>query len=546
MKEDEFCYDTLGELVDSCVTFYKEHKDELSADHVRKNRSELAGFAELFHSQCGTRHPSVQKRIEDLRGGMGLVVMTAHQPNLFPYDGVMRKATLAFVLAKKLEQKLGVPVVSVFGLADQDFGADRWVKSTVLPDVERRDGVLELRLSLPEKLMLNRVKKPSEEILESWKKEITSWLNREILSIRHGNLPVQFRKENEEKVQSNLAAFWLMVEDAYRNANVFSDFNAFVISKIVNEAWGYDTLFARFSEFQRSFQTEFSFLLTHFREYSEALKKVSAPASEWKEGVSGNEWEFAPFWYHCDCGSKARLAVFNDAEQCYVAGRCLLCEREFKLDLESLENPQFSNILTRISARSISMPLVVLPGLGVSCYVGGQGGKDYLFQSKVVAESLGISSPPMVIWRPKDNYFGIGQLAALVTYQKIAGSIDSSTVNSAKTGLEQKIARVISDVSILENEKKNLENDASTTDLAAMCRELSARQAEIRRREKFSELSRDLKLINNVLKVLNLHPSIIDYAVSVGLKETSNQWIANLEVDGNLSKGCALKTNIDF
>ena len=102
------------------------------------------------------------------------------------------------------------------------------------------------------------------------------------------------------------------------------------------------------------------------------------------------------------------------------------------------------------------------------------------------------------------------------------------------------------EASILDNEKKKLQNDASTPGLAGKCRELSARQAEIRRIGKFSELSRDLKLINNVLKVLNLHPSIIDYAVSVGLKETSNQWIANLEANGNLSKGCVLKTNIDF
>ena len=548
MKEDEFCYDTLGELVDSCVTFYKEHKDELSADHVRKNRSELAGFAELFHSQCGTLHPSVQKRIEDLRGGMGLVVMTAHQPNLFPYDGVMRKATLAFVLAKKLEQKLGVPVVSVFGIADQDFGADRWVKTMMLPDAERRDGILELRLSVPEKLMLNRVQKPSENTLSLWKKEIIAWMNREILLARQADPLVQLCKEKEERVKSNFDAFWLMVEDAYWKANVLSDFNAFVISKIVNEVWGYDTLFVRFSECQRSFLKEFSFLLSNFREYSRAIKQVSSSESRLRGGVSEKEWEFAPFWYHCDCGSKVRLGVFWRGEHCFASGNCLLCGKDYEFDFGSCGDVKISGIMPRVSARSISMPLVVLSGLGVSCYIGGQGGKDYLLQAKQVAESMGVCFPPVVVWRPKDNYLGLGQLGALVTFEKIVGSFDQSEINSIKTSLEQKIAQVYSDLSDLENEKNNLLQNASNApnaEIIGRLKELSAKQAEIRRREKYSELVRDVKLIGNAIDALNLHPSIVDYAVSVGLKETSAQWIDSLEDQDSWSKGCKLKTVFD-
>ena len=95
--------------------------------------------------------------------------MTAHQPNLFAYSGVLRKATLNHVLAKGLETQLGVPVISFFGIADQDFSDDRWVRSAQLPAVKKRDGVLTLQIKLPDKLRLNQVSKPSNDVVAGWK-----------------------------------------------------------------------------------------------------------------------------------------------------------------------------------------------------------------------------------------------------------------------------------------------------------------------------------------------------------------------------------------
>src|SRR3989304_2348637 len=104
--------DDFNELIGSCISFCEQNKEKMSLELVREKRGKLSGFAEVFHKNCGTLTPSVQKRIEDLRNGVGLVLMTAHQPNLFAYSGVFRKATLIFVLAKKLEKLLKVPVVN--------------------------------------------------------------------------------------------------------------------------------------------------------------------------------------------------------------------------------------------------------------------------------------------------------------------------------------------------------------------------------------------------------------------------------------------------
>jgi hypothetical protein len=51
-----------------------------------------------------------------------------------------------------------------------------------------------------------------------------------------------------------------------------------------------------------------------------------------------------------------------------------------------------------------------------------------------------------------------------------------------------------------------------------------------------------LKILENVSTVLDLIPSILDYAVNVGLKETSDQWMRHLGEDGSLSSDVHLES----
>ena len=104
--------DDFRELVDLCVSFYEENKGKMDIGRVHERREKLSGFVETFHKDCGTLTASVEKRIEELGNGVGVVLMTAHQPNFLAYSGVLRKVTLNFVLARELEKVLGVPVVS--------------------------------------------------------------------------------------------------------------------------------------------------------------------------------------------------------------------------------------------------------------------------------------------------------------------------------------------------------------------------------------------------------------------------------------------------
>jgi hypothetical protein len=55
----------------------------------------------------------------------GIVLMIAHQPNLFPYSVVVRKAVLVQAVAEKLRESLGCPVTELFCFADQDIASER-------------------------------------------------------------------------------------------------------------------------------------------------------------------------------------------------------------------------------------------------------------------------------------------------------------------------------------------------------------------------------------------------------------------------------------
>jgi hypothetical protein len=540
--------DNFKDLVDSCISFYEESKDKNSLDRVHAKRDKLSGFAEAFHKDCGTLTPSVQKRLEDLRNGKCLILMTAHQPNFFAYGGVLRKATLNFVLAKTLEKILEVPVVNFFGIADQDFTDDRWVSSALLPDVERRGGVLELRFDLPEKLLLNKVMKPSRQILNGWRTEIEKWFNCKFSSIERfsKSFGLEFTR-NLNRLVENFEEFWKIVHDAYDSAEVFSDFNAFVMSKVINDAFGYDTVFSRFSECQQMFEDEFRFLLSHFEEYSQYTKEAIVDMRSSTEGVYEREYDTIPFWYHCDCGSKARLMAGYQDGFLLGIGECLRCRRGYEISFGSKIAPSLHGIVSRISARSLSVPLVFFDGLKVGCYVGGVGGKEYLQQASYVARNMGIPFPPVVIWRPKDVYFGVGQLEALMTFRRLSSSFDFSQLPAVKAALKDKITNVQEHIDGLEHCKEEFVKSmrVKKEDTIERVKVLSAEQNKIRKEANFSLMVRHLKLLENIETVMSLHSCMVDYAVNIGSKATSEQWIAFLQENGSFSSNVALKTGFE-
>ena len=543
---DVFSYRNLADLVEDCIKFYRRSLEKAKGlSNAHEKRIQLSRWIRKFHQECGTINSNVEEAIDRLENGSCLFLMSAHQPNLFAYSGVFRKATLNHVLAEKLSEKLNVPVVSFFGIADQDFTDDRWVKSAILPAVERRKGELELRFRMPEKLMLNKVAKPSRQVLDVWRSKIENWFNSKLSSIKRYcvNFGVEFNFKDGE-LTKNFEEFWGIVEDAYKKAETYADFNAFIMSKIVNEAWGYDTLFSRFSECQQIFEHDFCFLLSRFDEYSRYVREATFSLGNQKRGVYEQEYKTIPFWYHCSCGSKARLMAEQEGNSLIGHGECLRCGKEYKIDFSSKNEPEISNILTEISARSLTMPLTFLEGLKVCCYVGGLGGKEYLQEAKYVADHVGILFPPIAIWRPADLYLGVGQLEALMTYRKFSGTFDLSRYSAVVSKLREKVDEIEEETKELKLQKRSVENDAELKEEEKIERikAVSVRQMRIRKESNYPVLVSNLKLLENVKAVMRLYPCIVDCAVNVGLKATSDQWVAFLKNDGSLISDVTLQT----
>lgn len=543
-------FKTLGELVDACVSYYEGNVDKMGLDSVKKRRSDLAVFVERFHRECGTLTPEVREKLEVLRGGDCVVVMSAHQPNLFAYSGVVRKVTLISVLAKELERRLKVPVVNFFGFADQDFTDDRWVKTSLLPAVLRRDGLLSIHIKLPEKVLLNTVPKPSRRLLDGWKRQIEGWLDNTVGSVERLGKLCGLSKLNlcKDVLEGNFGSFWGMVEDCYERSELYSDFNAFVMSKIVNDAWGYDTLFARFSECQQVFAEEINYLLSRNGDYSRFLEEAHGllSAKGISSGVSAEESLLIPFWYHCDCGSKVRLYSDQRNGSLFGCGDCEGCGCHYELDFGSVEKPDVSDVASRISFRAISWILAFSKGLGFSCYVGGVGGAWYLMEVKYVADRLGISLPPTPVWRPHDRYVGIGQLEASLKLKQMCAELGVADLSGAVEVLKSQISEAQRFIDNLEASKsmflEKLRDQPDDEKLNEELRKLSLSQTEVKRISKLAVIYRKLKILENVPVVLNLFPSVIDYAVNVGLKETSDQWVQHLNENGSLFSDVQVKS----
>lgn len=543
---------TIEELADSCVAFYKTNESIMNTEDVYKKRARLSKYVEDFHRECGTLTVSVQKKIQELRDGNCIVLMTAHQPNLFAYSGVFRKATLNSALSDVLEERLKLPVVSFFGIADQDFTDDRWVRSCELPAVQRRGGLFSIEVKLPEKLMLNKVSRPSRDLLLGWQSEIHEWLDETVRSTERLRMKLGLEEtfsasSTASALNENLASFWKIAEDCWERSSTYSDFNCFLISKIVNDVWGYGTVFARFSECQQILTDDFCYLLSHFKDYSKLLKeaKEMSHAEDLTGGVSNQEPLLAPFWYHCSCGSKAKLLLQEKSGVLFGSGNCVGCHVHYELDFGPKRNPDLASLASQISARAIPMGLVFFKGLQPSCYVGGAGGITYLMEAEHVAKGLKIPFPLAIVWRPRDKYLGIGQMEALLELKRICEELDVKDPPSAKNLLESDISDIRKRQRELEGSKKKLleklKEHPDDLEIRNEIKRISINQSETLESSHLSVICHELKILANISIVLGLMPSIIDYAVNIGLKNTSDQWLQYLIENGDLSSDVHLK-----
>jgi hypothetical protein len=227
-------------------------------------------------------------------------------------------------------------------------------------------------------------------------------------------------------------------------------------------------------------------------------------------------------------------------------GNCLGCDRHFELDLGNKEQSLLTDIAARISARGISMILVLSKGLMPSCYIGGVGGMNYLAKAQHIAKNMKIPFPPLAFWRPHDRYLGLGQLEALLEYNRICRYLDSNDYPAAKDMLRRLIFEANDRVSKIQESKKKAIEAWKKSPADELLKEevnmILKAETKMRKNSNISSLSSDLVSLGKIPRTLDLIPSIIDYATCIGLKETSDQWLSFLNNNGDLRSDVTLES----
>jgi len=464
----------------------------------------------------------------------GIVLMSAHQPNLFPYSGVVKKIVLLHAIAEQLRETSHCSVMELFCFADQDFADELYFHKTQLPSVRSKSGTLDLRLSVPRefsKRLMCAVPKPNKAQIDKIKTEIQRWAIESSDSIAN---QCKYLGLRAPEVAVDTHTVFEIIDRANEMSTNMADFNAFFLAYVIEQC-GYDTAFARFSQSQQVFKDEISFILEHFDQYSGLMARSQAPPAT-KPPI--------PIWYHCRCDGKSDVEIVQSSDPMVVT-RCRACNAtaEFKGNLSSV----VQQMLPDISLRAEAM-LLAFSGIGVTLYVGGKGGAEYLNRASKVASGLHIQFPIVSIWRPRDVYGGVAQLDAILQLLRVRSKYNllrnEKTCSAADLSneLEDVLAgldRVISSLDKLKADIASRRVDGFKEDIAFIVK----MQSEINARFKRHEVARDHSLVHNAKKTLEVIPSIIDHVVNIGIKAIATQWSDALEANIQFTADLPLKTS---
>jgi len=414
--------------------------------------------------------------------------------------------------------------VNLFLIVDHDFMDDVWIRVAQLPSVRHSDGILELRMPITAsnrwKLVRN-MEVPPVTIVEHWRKQVTSW-------IKNGSLSLGLGKNERLALFENLEEFWKEVEESYHRARSYADLNSFIMSRIVNKIWGYDTLFVRLSDISEVFEGGFNYLLNNFRKYSGILSESDMMflRSGINTGVSQSTYLNAPVWLHCKCGSKASVKLNENESGIFdLSGTCMSCKRPLTVSLNGSNSCCIpSSILNELSPRAIPILLLLSRDLGLCCYASGTGGSmGYTMVGRLVFKELSIKMPVTVVWASEDFYSGLGQREAL---QLLKFKNSAEVINYAEQ-LRITLSNFNSKVAPLLSKRADLARDGE--DIQNVLNELAVLKQEQRNTRQL------LKISDKVIKASTLKPCIIDYAVNFGLKNTENMWRNNLIQNDDLA-----------
>ncbi|HZD35882.1 MAG TPA: hypothetical protein VE130_11820, partial [Nitrososphaeraceae archaeon] len=345
---------SIPEGLSDAVKMINEQLIPVKGDDVLSNRKKLIKYISTFHNRAGTDFSMISRAVENLLDPSTQILISIHQPNLFPYSGVFKKIVLLQTIKSILERHHGdssFKFINLFLVVDHDFMDDVWIRVAQLPSIRHSNGILELRIPIKERdrwKLVRNMEVPPRAVVEMWRDQVVSW-------IKNGSSSLGFDKNERLTLFENFGEFWREVDASYDRSISYADLNSFIMSRLVNKIWGYDTLFVRLSEISQVFENGLNFLFKNSRKYSEILSESDRMfrQSGVNTRVSPNTYLNAPVWLHCRCGSKASVK-FNQVGDgdLELAGDCISCKKGLSVKLDkSCSQGIPNNILNQLSPR---------------------------------------------------------------------------------------------------------------------------------------------------------------------------------------------------
>lgn len=532
MKEDKahfgnFYFENVNDIAKIVLEYHKKREGK-DNQRIIEGRTKLADFATAYLEKMGYMLPEAVKekvlaKINTLKNSdpnKTIILMTAHQPNLFAYSGILRKIALIRSVENQIKKIApDMNVICFYGFGDHDFVHNKWVRSAEMPAPLKRDGILRFSIDVGRKdlfLPSNKIPKPTADKLKSWRAQIDGWIS------ENSALAAKFAKSNNlesapknisDAAKKSLEDYWKYVEQGNEKATSLAEFSSFTFAAIVNTVLDTPVVFANFSDCYTAFGKEYKWLLSNISEYSDAIQKNEATLKGLKieSGLSEDVSDLLPLWIKCSCGSKYRISSISQGK---YSGKCVRCENEVVYSQEQL-NALLESSPQLFEPRSISMPLAFARAIDVSCYVGGVGGIGYLMHGKAIAERLNSPFPITPFWQVEDKYIGIEILACAWEAKRISTSYGLSQT-------EYKPFEVLKSTQIASDELNN-----------KMAQGLVPKTG-------ISE--RERQLLEQIPKSLKVNSCAIGYAINIGIGPAYTQWINFLDNGGNLLSPVSLKS----
>lgn len=359
----------------------------------------LAAAALEFHRAADTLTPGVRTAIDALREG-AKVVLLAHQPIAFPYDGVTAQYPLMETFRTALVQD-GDPAVNVHLVMDTDDAREAYFRTSRVPMPTASHGIQPTPLQVRVRhTIMAAAPRPSEAAVEAVLARVTNG-DRQLLAFARS---VGVRGGPE---RPGLELAEQISRGALQLADSLATFNSFLLSQITNVCAQLNVVFVPYTAVLRSFAPLVGELLRRVPDirqmYGEAL--AADPSSNYR--LPQGEL----FWLICEeCGRRTPVPGPD-------RGHCPECSHDLPI------GPPES-----LCAEGLLVPRVAIDdlifqmALPVAVTVSYLSSAPHVLPAQQVLSRMGHVAPH-VLWRPRPMRFSVAEAVAL----RLAGRDPTNT-----------------------------------------------------------------------------------------------------------------------